>query len=117
MRLSGSDATGSDYSQQRLQANGTTVDGARSTAQTSAAIVGQQSSGHNASSIDIFSPAIATPTVFTSFGARDGAGTSCDILNWSGGHNLSTAYDGFTLIMLTSGTTSGALRVYGYRNS
>jgi hypothetical protein len=115
MRVAGVDATAANYTAQRLTGSGATADASRVTAQTSGNLMAQDPSAYNAAVIDIFHPAIAEPTIWTSFNVRDGAGTVA-VFNYMGGHSLSTAYDGFTLLN-TAGNNTGVLRVYGYRNS
>ena len=115
LRLSGTDATGTDYNQQYLQAQNTTVAAARNTSQTSTQVMAQ-SITENIAIIDVFSPALATPTTYQSVNPRNANSTTPDQFFFAGGHNVSTAYDGFTLFM-SSGTFTGTLRVYGYRNS
>lgn len=67
-------------------------------------------------SIDIYSPALAQKTHYTTSYATS---TPTYILiggTYGGTHNVATAYDGFTLIP-NGGNITGTIRVYGYANS
>ena len=113
LRLSGTDATGSDYAQQRLQADNTSLVGARLTGQTVARIGTLPDTGSMVANLDIFRPATATTThaisssvFFTGIPQYE---------TWGITHNVATAYDGFSFI-LGAGTITGNLRIYGYQN-
>ena len=68
-----------------------------------------------ATRIDVYNPALARATYFYSIGNRKN-GTSLELESTVGNHNVSTAYDGLTLI--TSGTAfAGNIRVYGVQNA
>lgn len=65
----------------------------------------------------VFRPAVAVNTKMagTSVGAKSGAaGTTAQLTAMN--HQVATAYDGFS-ILPASGTLTGNIRVYGYRNS
>ena len=112
LRVSGSDASGTDYTRQRILASGTAVQGLRSTSQTSAA-VGYASADYGAGDVAyIYGPFLAQPTAFRHNNAGDISGGS--IYEYASTHSLSTSYDGFTLIPASSSLT-GALQVYGIR--
>jgi hypothetical protein len=63
--------------------------------------------------VDVFSPAVATQTAFSTMFQGADAGNSFALTS-SGIHNAATAYDGLQL-NLSNGTFSGTLQVYGYR--
>ena len=66
------------------------------------------------STFQVIDPFIATPTVLLGqFGSKDSASTF--INNFGGYHSDSTSYTGFTVYPNT-GTFTGTIRVYGYRN-
>ena len=112
LRVSGSDASGTDYTRQRLLASSTTVQALRSTSQTSAA-VGYASADYRAGDVAyIYGPFLAQPTAFRNNNAGDISGGS--IYEYASTHSVSTSYDGFTLIPASSSLT-GALQVYGIR--
>ena len=82
----------------------------------SATIMATGNGTYSRSSMDMYSPALAVPTSFTSnyISGFSGAGTNTGgFLN--GYHNTASAYDGFR-ITPTSGTITGTIRVYGYNN-
>lgn len=110
MRVSGSDASGSDYSYQGLSANNATV-GAGSSTGTSWSGFVVFTTANMVADLLIFRPNLASNSQILSQTARQ------DYLQIAGGyHNQATAYDGFSLIA-ASGTISGSIRIYGYRNN
>ncbi len=114
LRASGTDASGANYSSQLLIAESTTVQGIRATGQTSARFgaVGPTQSGL---SVTFFQPQLAAVTNTTNLqNFRSGGGIS--VTSEVSSHDLSSAYDGVT-IFPTSGTITGTIRVYGYKNS
>jgi hypothetical protein len=113
MRLAGTDDTSANYASQYLDANSTSLVGARAAGATSASIGVGETAGFWCS-IDIYQPALAVATYFTSAATR--SVTTPIIRDHAGGHNVATAYDGFT-IYPTSGTITGVLAIYGYRKA
>jgi hypothetical protein len=81
------------------------------TAATSGTIGYKTATGRTSTIVDIHGPAVASPTGYTVSGQYSG-------IPYVGGghHNVSTAYDGFT-ITAAAGNITGTLRVFGYRNS
>ena len=61
--------------------------------------------------INLYNPALAQHTQIVT-----NAGTSGQFTRITGVHDVSTAYDGFT-IFVASGTITGTIRIYGYKNS
>jgi hypothetical protein len=112
MRVGGVDETGSNYVNQYLLASATTVAANRATT-TSFPFGDLTTTIRAAAQIEIFSPRIAQPTNFLVTGQYSSA--SAALIFYAGTHSLSTAYDGFT-ISPNTGTWTGTLRVYGYRN-
>jgi hypothetical protein len=67
--------------------------------------------------MDIYSPYLTRKTSMTSQAASwQGATSQFFMINTAGTTSVTTSYDGFTLFPNT-GTFSGQIRVYGYRNS
>jgi hypothetical protein len=116
LRVSGTDASGTDYNHQRLTTNGTAVAAVRSTGQTSFATGFGHSTDYNNSSIIIFDPFNAKPSSYSSKHIYRGNSTGVEVYDWGGGHNLSNSYTGLT-IFAASGNITGAISVYGYRKS
>ncbi len=118
MRLSGTDASGSNYNYQLLSSSSTTVTGSRATNSTSM-IVGQFNGSADVGSgydITIFNPFIATNTGLLSNSIEvSGGATGIRTYQFSNMHAVTTAYDGFTLFT-GSGTATGIIRVYGYKD-
>lgn len=107
LRVGGVDSAGSNYFYQILNVTGTTVAGASTT--TTQFPMGSDSTTRFDHNAQIFGPAIADRTGWLSFGHRDGARIGLH----GAEHNLSTAYDGFT-ILDNVGTITGTLWLYGY---
>lgn len=110
-RLNGTPATGTNYTVQNLNTTGTTVTSATGASQTYADFgqgYGTQRVGYG---IYIFGPYIAQTTAFRSVGVSDN--TSGYISDWSGYHNVATAYDGIVLYPGT-GYFDGEITVYGF---
>lgn len=117
LRASGVDASGAtDYITQEHYTVSTTVAGAGSNTSSGAWCSLYTVEGDTAAVMDIFAPALARHThVVATSGGRNTA-TTMYIQSDATVHLLATAYDGLTLYP-ASGTFSGTLRIYGYRNS
>lgn len=122
LRAAGADNSGANYDSQLLQQSATTVLGqqnAGTSGATQFALFGTCGSAQPTAThwtLDIISPQL------TAYTKMNGAGL---IYSTTGGtfsaisanlFNLTTSFDGFSLLTST-GTMSGTVRVYGYRNS
>jgi hypothetical protein len=107
LRLSGTDASGSNYSFLCVRQASSTVSAQPGT-DLSACLVGFGHSTAAANFMEIFNPALSQQTqIFsTSF-------VPLVYNSYAGRHSLSTAYDGFSIIM-DAGTMTGTINVYGY---
>jgi len=114
MRSSGTDATASNYNWQELNAGGTSVTGTLSTS-IPQHYFGRTDTGRNVAQQLVSGPFAAEETRFQSF-SNYANGASVGVQIHFGNHAIATSYDGFTLIA-SSGTFTGTIRVYGYRNS
>jgi hypothetical protein len=115
MRVGGVSAS-TNYNTQDLLASGTSLSGARLTAQTSAQI-GVYTNGAFPSfiTIDLSGPNLAENTQFTSVDSHNlGAFTSIRYATTIGNHSTATAYDGIELLV-ASGNMTGTYTIYGYR--
>lgn len=113
MRASGTDDTSANYGYQyHIVAVGSAT-AAQSTGQTSIRF-GQVNTSPFQFTMSLSSPALAVPTGIDSQSFYIAAAVTHE--RWTGTHNVSTAYDGFT-IFPDSGTITGSLRVYGLANS
>lgn len=113
MRNAGSDDSTSNYAYQYIDAGSTTVTAARATSQSSMqAAAANAGGGWNA--LDLFSPALASPTFFLTLCSNPVTNPSATY--YAGGHNVSSAFDGLSIITPSSSIT-GKLRIYGLRNS
>jgi hypothetical protein len=112
LRLSGTNATGSNYTSQRITADSTSVSAARSSSETSARLIdGVNSTTLTGTHVYLYGPALAQPTAMRSVGA--GVRSSAWLEDFAATHSLSTAYDGFSFQRDGSDTLTGALCVYG----
>ncbi len=114
LRLSGTDASGSNYTTQYIFAGSTTVDANRYTSETYFRAM-HYSSATTRSGVNVmlYGPYLAQPTAHRTLSVYgDSSGTIDDR---AGTHSLSTSYDGITFIPLTN-NISGALQVYGVRS-
>jgi hypothetical protein len=108
LRVSGSDATGSNYAW-AIYKNAYTTSGSADGATGTAFVLGFTGVAATNFSYDIFQPFSTIRTQY--LGSHV---TSADVWTGSGGsHTLANSYDGFTLFP-PSGTFSGTVRVYGY---
>lgn len=114
LRASGTDASGANYTFQELKAESTTVSGARSTSQTFAQLGYAGTAEPNVFAVDVFRPQLAAVTGMRSTAVYGYLGAT--IWDFAASHSLTTAYDGISIIPNT-GTISGTIRVYGYKNS
>jgi hypothetical protein len=110
MRVSATDASGSNYTYQTLIAASTTVSGARSSSQTEAQI-GRIANTQSVLHIHMYGPYLAQPTA-----ARGVIGAGKDsayIIDCAATHSLSTSYDSIT-IYPSSDNMTGNIAVFGY---
>lgn len=111
LRNSGTDESGAYYANQYIYADGTSVDGSRSTSQTSVR-VGPTNTPITGNHIYLYGPALAQPTATRNVSA--GGLSNAYILDYAGTQNQSTAYDGCSILSLSGTFNSGSLTVYGF---
>lgn len=112
LRASGTNATGNNYSFETLNGTGSTLSASRSTSQTSGRLSNASNNLRSAFVLHLYNPYLSSPTVYTT---ETVAGHATErILDNTGGHSLSTSYDGIT-IFPASGNFSGQITVYGMR--
>ena len=112
LRASGTDASGANtYKYQEAEVySSSTSNNARS--ENFIRLGWSDSSKRGTTTLDVFGPNLAATTGFNvPLGGRFD-----DAASFIGEHTVASAYDGFT-IFPSSGTITGTLRVYGYRNS
>ena len=109
LRVSGADASATNYAYQRLTAASTTVSGARSTSQAQWR-VGDNSGTEYGDTWHFYGPYLAQPTAYRSVNA--GGFNGAEINDFAGTHSLSTSYDGFTFY--SAETMTGTVHVFGY---
>jgi hypothetical protein len=112
MRSGTTDTTGSDYYGNDFQMGlaSSTLTGGNTNANTSL-YCGQAETITFGHVMDIFNPFETTRTSVT-------GSTYANALwiNFGGQHALTNSYDGITFLNRSSGTLSGTIRVYGYKN-
>lgn len=116
LRVSGTDASGSNYSfgSQGMRSDGVNTFNTSANNATSFDFARANSGNKVSSSFEFFRPFEASPTVIQ--GKYAGDDNTSPFFNDLGGlHTLSTSYDGFT-IFPTAGNISGNYYVYGYSN-
>lgn len=113
LRVGGTDATGSNYNQQRATAAGASWNLSASTTQDKWFGQGLVA-GLNYFAINVFRPFTAATTAALVTSGR-GTDTAIDYDVFALGHTLATSYDGFTFAFGSNST--GNCRVYGYLNS
>lgn len=116
LRASGSDATGTDYTRQYMSFDGTTNSGSQSTGDTEFLNVASPAASPSTSAAQILicNPGLAEETSLRSVVVSAYLGGY--ILDTVGFHELSTAYDGFTLFRASEEYT-GNIRVFAFEES
>lgn len=111
MRAAGADYSGSEYRQQFMQSNSTTISGAR-TITTSFTSVAWGTTGTSFCAMEIQSPYLAKVTQAQYFTNFD---TTANIIaiQKSASVNTTTVYDALTVIA-SAGTISGSMSIYGF---
>lgn len=113
LRVSGTDASGTNYTYQRLFAGNNNIISGRTTSST-VANIGRSSyatgipGGDN---VYVYGPALAQPTAFRNVNVSPEGGAVIE--DSASTHSLSTAYDGITLLP-NGGSISGTVHVFGY---
>jgi hypothetical protein len=108
LRVSGTDATGSDYTYQGVRGATTTADAFTGTS-TGFLMTSNAAASNQFFVSTIFNPNVAANTYLISNTVQNVPATA-QLGNY---HTLSTAYTGFTLIPITTGTITGTVSVYG----
>lgn len=109
LRVGGVDASGSDYTQQAIVVESTSVSGSRLTSQTAGAF-GTYDLDWSGDHVHVYGPALAQQTATRSVNVD---GTGPEIQDRASTHSLSTAYDGIT-IYPTGFSFTGNIHVFGY---
>jgi hypothetical protein len=112
MRVSGSDNSASSYVRQRLLAYATGVSGSRDTDTSS--VLSNAGTALNSLRADIFNPFTSEVTGIVS--AAKSSESTASMNHSVTTHNVASSFDGITVFPL-SGTITGTIRVYGYKNS
>jgi hypothetical protein len=110
LRSSGTDASGSNYNRQLIDVSGGSFVGASATSQSSGVFSISSTTDSATASGDLYGPQLSVRTVAVTLGNYDDK-----IRQQNTTHTLTTSYDGITFIP-ESGTITGTIRVYGYRN-
>ena len=113
LRTSGADATGTNYVDQGLYANGTSVTGFRQTRSYGYINANFNTQGLG-TTVYLFGPNLSQPTAWRSVTEIDVS--SGGIYDQAVTHSLSVSYDGFTVLYegSPSNTLTGLLTVFGF---
>lgn len=117
LRTGGTDASGTNYYAPRIYWSGSSTGSDNATA--SAFVVGYNYTAYPTAAhfeFDLIRPNVAEFTRISSMGSYLTSGGVPFGFALSGAHNVATAYDSITFLPQT-GTMSGTVRIYGYRNS
>lgn len=112
LRVSGVDAA-TNYSGRVLDAYSTSSISAQVVSAAYLPFIYDSQSGAAYASMDVLSPFLAAVTGFLG----SGIDSNNDLRIIGGRHTTASSYDGFTLLPDSSGTITGSVRVYGYRNA
>ena len=115
LRASSTDASGSDYAQQNLQATATSVSASRDTGSTFVKVGVNRNTDRSSSTVSVFAPALSEVTRFIT-NQHDANTTSVQSAYLTATHRLSSAYDGFTLSADGGVLITGTVRIYGYKD-
>ena len=111
---SGTPASGTDYTIQRLRARSTTIDGARTTSATSFVLATTSDVQWNGYTANIYGPFLAQPTAIRNTGVAVSSGTDTLIDDRASTHSLSNSYDGLYIFPATAGNEmTGLVSVFG----
>jgi hypothetical protein len=113
MRSGATDNSGANYSDQYLFAGSTSITAARATGQTSWSVAGFGTGTGNYLILDVVNPFVASPTGMLLNSVSNYLSTGIEWFGRGFGHNQSTSYDGYNLIM-SAGTMTGSVSTYGY---
>lgn len=109
-RVGGADASGANYNRYGYY-GGTGTGNVNNTSQTSFALTAVSSANRSFTVLDVMFPEAADATLLISNGYGSNGIADYNV----GIHTLGTAYTGFSLFP-ASGTFTGNVRVYGYKN-
>lgn len=103
-----------DYLYQIMRADGTSLSGARSTAQTTGQVLNNLDTTHyGAFTLTLYNPNVAIRTAYTNIATRFSTSTTAvELLNYGGGHNDAGAFDGIDFLP-ASGNITGVINIYG----
>jgi hypothetical protein len=111
-RVSGSDASGSDYEWTRLYTSGATVGAAGGSSQSSADI--SDLGGEIAADITIYRPFLTSATLVTAYNLYNAPAGGTDHGFYVSAHNQAVSYTGMTFFP-SSSTITGNYSLYGLR--
>ncbi len=115
LRVSGADNSTSNYHRQFLNANNTSVAGARSASQTSWTIGGiDANTSRSAVQIDLMNPFLSVVTGASVIQSENyNSSVAVSVTYFTIGFGATTSFTGFSLIPNT-GNITGSVSVYGY---
>jgi hypothetical protein len=111
LRLSGTDASGANYSYEQVTGSNASVSAQNYSGESSWSYFAASTTVSMMSEVLIRRPNLAETTMMSGQGGRETA-----VVMMTGVHSLTSQYDGFSLLP-GSGNITGTMRVYGLRNS
>jgi len=109
LRASGTNATGANYTGQRIRADSTTITGQRTSASTNSQVF-HISTTRSGNHLFLYGPNLSQPTAGRSVTSTGTSGGRFDEVAFT--HDLSSSYDGFSLQPSIASMT-GLIKVYG----
>ena len=112
LRVSGQDASGSNYTRQYIYSASTAVSGLRTSSATVAGIGYTSSSQRSGEIVYVYGPHLAQPTAFRNNNVS--GETNAALADFASTHSLSTSYTGITIFGLNPVELSGLVSVFGF---
>lgn len=114
LRVGGADLSTSYYGSTVTAGNSTTALANANTTNGTSLEIGYSPTSLSATAIDVMDPVVTAKTIIYGFGINSATVGNLRIVG--GFNNNSTSYTGMTIFPV-SGTITGTIRVYGYKNS
>jgi hypothetical protein len=114
LRVSGADNSAANYERQVANVNDAATSFVRLTGQTSFVnVLGHTTSYNGLDIVEFHRPFNTSPTLLISLGVTDNGTTDVRAVQQYRKHTASTSFTGFS-VLVTSGTITGSISVYGY---
>lgn len=114
MRASGSDASGTDYTAQLINAVGSSITGRRDTSETSAGLGTYGPIIPGGDHLHMYGPYLSQTTAMRLVNSSTNTSGDAQIRERAYTHGVSSSYDGITLIAKAGDNITGNIHVFGY---